>query len=102
MMSFPTGSFALQRSCWYSDDDAAQPFNGFWAAETKNARSGGVPFMFFNAFFSKRQTSTRTSSRQTKKRKRTWLELQLLEDRCTPASAGSQAIITQAYPGLLN
>lgn len=58
--------------------------------------------MFFKSFFSKRQAVTRASKGQSRKPKRTWLELQWLEDRCTPASAGSQAIITQAYPGLLN
>lgn len=58
--------------------------------------------MIFNAFFSRRKSLTQTNKSQSRKPRRAFLELQLLEDRLTPASAGSQAIITQAYPGLLD
>jgi hypothetical protein len=58
--------------------------------------------MFFNAFFSKRNTFLRAIKRQHKKPQRSWLEVQLLEDRCTPAGLTGQAIVTQAYQGLLD
>ncbi|HEV8059046.1 MAG TPA: Ig-like domain-containing protein, partial [Gemmataceae bacterium] len=58
--------------------------------------------MFLNAFFSKRNTFLRAIKRQNKRPQRSWLEVQLLEDRCTPAGMTGQAIVTQAYQGLLD
>ena len=55
--------------------------------------------MLFDALFSRRKSAHRASTRVSKKR-RAWLELQSLEDRCTPAALG-QNIVTQAYPDLL-
>ena len=57
--------------------------------------------MFFDAFFSKRNTFLRAIKRQTKRTQRSALEIQLLEDRCTPAGLAGQAIATQAYQNLL-
>jgi hypothetical protein len=55
--------------------------------------------MLFDALFSRRKSAHRTSHQANKKR-RAWLEVQSLEDRCTPAGLG-QAIVTQAYQDLL-
>ncbi len=57
--------------------------------------------MLFDAFFSKRNTFLRAIKRQNKQAQRSALELQLLEDRCTPAGLAGQSIATQAYQNLL-
>ena len=57
--------------------------------------------MFFDAYFSKRNTFLRALKRQNRKTQRSTLEIQLLEDRCTPAGLAGQAIATQAYQDLL-
>ncbi|CAN5507343.1 hypothetical protein BH10PLA2_BH10PLA2_04690 [soil metagenome] len=56
--------------------------------------------MLFDAFFSKRKSAHRASKPSSSKKHRAWLEIQPLEDRCTPAVLG-QAIVTQAYQDLL-
>ena len=56
--------------------------------------------MLFDALFSRRKSAHRVVSQSSPKKRRARLELQSLEDRCTPAGLG-QAIVTQAYPDLL-